>query len=327
MFEGILNGINSVLGNYGWTIVVFTLLVRLILMPFDYKSRVSMRKTTQIQPELMRLQKKYANDKEKLNKKTMELYQKAHISPLSSCLPMLITFPLLIIMFNAMRSVAYQQLAQQTFDILLGHEPHLESWLWIKNLWMPDSPFAASWPDLGSIQIIGADVWQKIYAALSEADVAALTANYGLTLESFDAGVIRETVEAMYAAMAALPEYTAHIAPVPGGTFNLWIATVTLMKNYNGLLILPILSAVSQYLMTALTPTQTTDNAQAQSTNNFMKWFFPIFTLVLCFSYTASFALYWVASNLISMVQTFIINKYLDKKDAQTAPVGEGSVK
>lgn len=327
MFEAILNGINSVLGNYGWTIVVFTLLVRLILMPFDYKSRVGMRKTTQIQPELMRLQKKYANDKEKLNKKTMELYKKANISPLSSCLPMLITFPLLIIMFNAMRSVAYQQLAQQTFDLLLGREPRLESWLWIKNLWMPDSPFAASWPDLGSIQIIGADVWQQIYATLSEADVAALAANYGLTLESFDAGAIRQTVETMYAAMSALPEYAAHIAPVPGGTFNLWITTVTLMKNYNGLFILPILSAVSQYLMTTLTPTQAGDNAQAQSTNTFMKWFFPIFTLVLCFSYTASFALYWVASNLISMVQTFIINKYLDKKDAQAAPVGEGSVK
>lgn len=48
--KGILDGINTVIGNYGWSIVVFTLLLRIVLFPFDYKSRVSMRKTTKLQP-------------------------------------------------------------------------------------------------------------------------------------------------------------------------------------------------------------------------------------------------------------------------------------
>lgn len=55
--KGILDGINTVIGNYGWSIVVFTLLLRIVLFPFDYKSRVSMRKTTKLQPQLAALQK------------------------------------------------------------------------------------------------------------------------------------------------------------------------------------------------------------------------------------------------------------------------------
>ena len=164
--KNILDGINTVFGNYGWSIIIFTLLIKLVLMPFDYKSRVSMRKTTKIQPQLTALQKKYANDKEKLNAKTAELYKKEGINPLSSCLPMLLTFPILIAMFNAMRLVANEQMVQQVFSILQNQEPVLEGWLWVKNLWMPDSPFAACWPDLSSLQQIPADVWQRAIAAL-----------------------------------------------------------------------------------------------------------------------------------------------------------------
>ena len=142
--KSILDGIYSLVGNYGWSIVLFTMLIRLVLMPFDYKSRVSMRKTTKLQPQINALQKKYAKDQEKLNQKMSELYRKEKINPLSSCLPMLLTLPILYAMFAAMRMIANEQLIQQTFSILQGHEPVLEGWLWVKNVWMPDSPFAAA---------------------------------------------------------------------------------------------------------------------------------------------------------------------------------------
>lgn len=152
--KGILDGINTVIGNYGWSIVVFTLLLRIVLFPFDYKSRVSMRKTTKLQPQLAALQKKYANDKEKLNRKMSELYKKEKINPLSSCLPMLLTLPILFAMWTALRIIANEQMVSQVFTILQGQTPTMEGWLWVKNLWMPDSPFAAAWPDLNSLQLI-----------------------------------------------------------------------------------------------------------------------------------------------------------------------------
>ena len=91
-----------------------------------------------LQPQISKLQKKYAGDKEKLNQKTAELYRKEHISPLSGCLPMLLSFPVLIAMFGAMRMAANMELAKQTIDFVLTGEQINQGWLWVKNLWMPD---------------------------------------------------------------------------------------------------------------------------------------------------------------------------------------------
>lgn len=324
--KGILDGINLLFGNYGWSIIVFTLLIRLVLFPFDYKSRVGMRKTTKIQPQISALQKKYANDKEKLNTKMAELYKKEKISPLSSCLPLLLSWPILIAMFAAMRMVANEQLAQQAFDILMGNEPTLERWLWIKNLWMADSPFAAAWPDLASLQQIPANIWQSVFAALGD-QAANLPAELALTVDSFSSANLQTTIQDLFATLSAMPAYVEHVAKLPGWSFNLLITTLDVYKNFNGLFLLPILSAVSQYLMTVLQPTQPAASDQQQSTTNFMKWFFPLFSLFLCFSYSAAFALYWVASNLISMAQTFGINWYLDRKEKKAETIGEGTVK
>ncbi|MCH5285957.1 MAG: membrane protein insertase YidC [Christensenellaceae bacterium] len=331
-FSSILLGINAVIGNYGWSVVVFTLLIRLLLTPLDVKSRVSMRKMNKLQPQVMALQKKYAKDQQKLNLKTQELYRKEKVNPLSSCLPLLLSFPILIVMFNAMRGVANEQMVKQAFDIVQGNTPVMESWLWIKNIWMPDSPFNATWPDLTRLQQIPANIWQNVFNSLPETTAALLTEQLSLTAESFTSANLRDTVQSIYAAMAALPGYADQIATIPGFTFNLLVTSVTVYRNFNGLFILPIFSAVSQYLMTILQPTQpqqTTNDKNGQqqpSSGAFMKWFFPLFSLWICSGYYASFAIYWMTSNLLAIAQNLVINWYLDRKDAQMA-VSEGEVK
>lgn len=322
--KGILDGINTVIGNYGWSIVVFTLLLRIVLFPFDYKSRVSMRKTTKLQPQLAALQKKYANDKEKLNRKMSELYKKEKINPLSSCLPMLLTLPILFAMWTALRIIANEQMVSQVFTILQGQTPTMEGWLWVKNLWMPDSPFAAAWPDLNSLQLIPADIWQNVYNALIAQGVtlpAEITYDF--------AGNLQGTIQAIYAYMEKMPEYVTATSNVPGWSFNLLLTQVDLKTMYNGFFILPILAAVTQYLMTVLQPTQPTgtENQQAAGTGNFMKWFFPLFSLFVCSSYNAAFSLYWVMGNIIAAVQNVGINWYLDNKEKREAAIGEGTVK
>ena len=117
----ILNGINSVIHNYGWSMVVFTLLIKLILLPLDYKSRKSMRRMTKLQPQIAKLQKKYANDKEKLNQKSAELYRKEGINPMSGCLPLLVSMAILWIMFAAMRTVANTEMASQALNMDYRH--------------------------------------------------------------------------------------------------------------------------------------------------------------------------------------------------------------
>ena len=278
--KSILDGINSVVGNYGWTIVVFSLLLRLVIFPFDYKSRVSMRKTTKIQPQMNALQKKYANDKDTLNRKMSELYKKEKINPLSSCLPMLLTMPILFAVWAALRMMANEQMVQQVFDILQGKEPVMESWLWVKNLWMPDSPFSAAWPDLNSLRMVTSDIWQNAYNTLI-ANGANLPAT--ITYDFSDAN-LQATIQAIYTYMEQMPEYVKATSNLPGWSFNLLIAQLDLKTMYNGFFILPLLAAGTQFLMNAMQPTQATGDAnqQAQANSNFMKWFFPLFSLFVC---------------------------------------------
>jgi membrane protein insertase, YidC/Oxa1 family, C-terminal domain len=333
--RSILDGINSVIGNYGWSIIVFTLLIRLVLMPFDAKSRKSMRKMSTVQPMQAALQKKYANDKDKLNQKMAELYKKEKINPLSSCLPMLLTMPVLFAMFAAMRMIANEQIATQFLTLLGGGTPAYEPWLWIKNIWMPDSPFAAMVPDAASLNLIPLDIWQHTFANLADGIRAALPAD--ITYDFANNDTMRATVASMLEYIQTVPTYTDAFKAAPGlANLNLILTKITIYVQHNGLFILPILAAGSQMLMTKVNPAATgaqpqpgANGQQQPNTMGFMKWFFPIFSLFICSSQNAGFSIYWVAANLIMTVQTFALNKYFDmqEQNKKTAVEGEGSIK
>ncbi|MCI5956978.1 MAG: YidC/Oxa1 family membrane protein insertase [Clostridiales bacterium] len=320
---GILNGINSVIQNYGWSMIVFTLLIKLLIMPLDYKSRKSMRRMTNLQPEMMKLQKKYANDKEKLNQKTAELYRREGVSPMSGCLPMMVSMVILYIMFAAMRTVANTQLASQTLELLTTGVQTNESWLWIKNIWMPDSPFNAVMADTTNLRMIPADIWARTFAALSADKVSALAAL------GIDASTI--SGDTVFAALQTLPQYVEETklwATMPH--LNLIIANLSIYANNNGWFILPLLAAVTQYLMTLSQPqpAATDPNNPQASTGKFMKYFFPLFSLWICSSQNAMFSLYWVVSNIFAWVQSVVMNKiFEDKEKKEQQAIGEGSLK
>ena len=325
--KGILDGIYGLVNNYGLSIVLFTILVRLVLMPLDYKSRVGMRKMSKLAPKQAELQKKYEKDPDKMQRKLAELYKKENVSPMSSCWPMLVSMPILFAMFAAMRMMANEQIIEQTFNLILTGETALEPFLWIKNLWMPDSPFNSALPSVQSLQMIEARDWLTVSNAwLAETPelIAQLSQKVGieLTADSFAKEALKDTIAAISTAMTNTEGYAAQTAAVPYMTINLILTQLTVVKDWNGLFLLPLLSAGSQYLMTVLNPQQTQpqptgkDGQQQPNTGNFMKWFFPLFSLWICAGYNAAFALYWVTSNLIAMAQNFCINKYLDHKEA-----------
>ena len=371
MFESILSWLHNLVGNYGVAVILFTLLVRIVLFPFDYKSRKSMRKTAKLQPKMAVLQKKYANDREKLNRKMQELYKQEGVSPLSGCLPMLLSYPILIIMFNAMRNYANQQTAQQVLEMLkLGsnltqQNAPLESFLWIKNLYMADSPVVSRLVDLNTLGTFGSEIWTNVLSKNTSIIADILQAypretmldlmhleNYGAVMGLSDTTRLMENLRAVggTAWLSATNSFTNQNL---GNTLNLLAKALsstelykantdtsvslfvfgTVKTLFNGFWILPIFSAASQFIMTKLTPTQqptpAANDAQAQSqqaTGKFMKWFFPIFSLWICASSTAAFALYWVASNIIMMGQTFVLNKYIDNKEKKDTIAGEGIV-
>ncbi len=121
----ILNG-----GNYGWAIVLFTILLKIILFPLTYSSSVSMAKMQTLQPKMKAIKKKYRNQKDpeqrkQMNVEMMELYKKEKVNPAGGCLPLFIQMPILFGLFRLL-----------AVSISVRHEPWL---LWITDLSMKDA--------------------------------------------------------------------------------------------------------------------------------------------------------------------------------------------
>ena len=103
IFGFVLNFINSFVGNYGLAIILFTILIKLIMLPLSIKQQRTMKKSAKLQEQIKVLQFKYKNDPEKLNREMMELYKKENMSPFSGCLSSIAQFILLISIFYMVR--------------------------------------------------------------------------------------------------------------------------------------------------------------------------------------------------------------------------------
>lgn len=110
--------------SYGFSIILLTLAVMVILMPLTLKATRSTIKMTQLQPELKRLQKEYKDDRQALNEQMMALYQSNGVNPVGGCLPMLAQLPVFLLLFNVLRGLSrrvsdlpYYTLAERAQEI------------------------------------------------------------------------------------------------------------------------------------------------------------------------------------------------------------------
>ncbi len=122
-----LSWLYELTGNYVWAIFLFTLLTRVILYPFMRTQLRSMAKMQRLQPKIKKLQEHYKDDRATLQKQMVELYRQEKVNPLGGCLPMLLQFPLLILLWQAILYSA------ETIRLSPG-------FLWITDLSQPD-PF------------------------------------------------------------------------------------------------------------------------------------------------------------------------------------------
>ena len=118
----LLNTTDKYVGNFGVSIIIVTILIKIALLPLTLKQDKSMKEMKKIQPELEKIKKDYAHDKQMLNIKTMELYKEHKVNPLGGCLPLLLQLPILFALFGVLRN---------------GIIPKDSSFLWLK-LSVPD---------------------------------------------------------------------------------------------------------------------------------------------------------------------------------------------
>jgi len=105
-FGWVLAQIYDLVPNYALAIIILTLLIRILLLPFGIKQIKSMQHMQALQPKIKDLQKRYKSNKQKQQEETMKLYKEAGVNPLGGCLPLLLTFPFLIAMYAVLRPPA-----------------------------------------------------------------------------------------------------------------------------------------------------------------------------------------------------------------------------
>jgi membrane protein insertase, YidC/Oxa1 family, C-terminal domain len=118
--------------NYGITIIVFTIIVKLCLFPLYADQIKHSARMADVQPKIQAIQKKYANDKEMLNIKMMELYKEEKFNPMRGCLPMLIQMPIIFGLFALLRNPTV--FIQSNAMLMAIHE----TFIWIPDLSQPD---------------------------------------------------------------------------------------------------------------------------------------------------------------------------------------------
>ena len=137
-FFKVLLWINDYVGNWGWAIILFTLLVKLVLFPLSYKGMMSMQKLKDLAPKMKEIKEKYKGDSAKMNIHMMEMYKKHGANPMGGCLPLILQIPVFFALYRVLLNA----------DELQGAD-----WiLWIDNLAVMDPYFVLP-------ILMGASMW------------------------------------------------------------------------------------------------------------------------------------------------------------------------
>ena len=290
--------LNSFIGNFGWTVVIFTLILKTALMPLDiWQKKVTVKNNNamkKMKPQLDKLQKQYGANREMYGAKQMELYKKEGYSLFGSCLPMVFTLVIFIVIFQGFyASVRYQnetityELAELSNagatdeELADAYGEKLESWLWIKNIYMPDT------------------IWSDVipnFTVYSGSKLGQLKAQFP---DNFN----------------QVGDYDALVKPAMDryNPSSFWD-----YKNWNGLLLLPLLAIIMNFLTTVLMknsqpvqPTQLGPNGQPMNnaaTMKIMQYMMPLMIGIFSLFYSSAFTLYLFVSAVFTGAFNLIFN-------------------
>ena len=295
-------------GNVFLTILISTILLRALTIFSDIKTRKSSAKMAEVQPEIQRLQKKYANDPRRFQAEQTKLMKEKGVSMWGSCLPMLITMPLFFCFIAAFRYWGYEMNLR-----LLVDENAMElfksfKFLWINNIWQPDNgltPVLAN----GASFLATPQLSNLLY--LQEPGVGEKLVEMGLAVTKVYQGGVSYQLLSNETAIAIYDAAFQPFLDVYKGYNNGWFVMSILAGGTNFL---------SAWLMTKNTPAA---NEEAAKSTKWMNYLFPIMSFIFCLNYNAAFAIYWTLTSVIMI----IVNLILNKKFPRTEPAKEGADK
>lgn len=281
-FGMLLLWLNNLVGNYGVAIFLFALVVKIILLPFQMKSKKSMMRMSALNPQIQALQKRHEGNPRKLQEETSKLYKEEHINPMSGCVWSLIPFPILIALYQAIR---------YPLTIMMR---------------VPEELLASGGAIAEKLSQLGfSSAMNEAYIQLNQSQFIS---------EHFDqfAGLSDKLVNINYKFLGF------NLGDMPKLKF--WEGGVTWAAI--GLVLVPVVSAVLSWLQTKISQSTTPQsgdskaNDQSAQTMKTMNLMMPLISLYIGFVMPAALGIYWIYTSLLALVQELILNKVYGKQIA-----------
>ena len=268
-------------GSYGLAIILFTLVVKLIMLPFQVKSKKSMMRMNRMNGKIQEIQKKYANNQTKMGEEMQKLYAEEGVSPMSGCLWSFLPLPILLALYSIMR---------QPITHLMMISKDTAAGLVEKA--------AAAGVDITNIATIKDGVTQ--FTAYGQINlVKAITSQAPEVVDGLDKWIHLD-FSFIGLDLAATPTSVF-------GSFSFSWAVI-------GLILIPILAGGFQLLMSIYTMrTQPQQGANGASMKGMM-YMMPLMSVYIAFIMPAALGIYWIAQSVFSLIQEVIMTKFFNKK-------------
>lgn len=299
----VIYGISPV-GSLGLAIILFTIFIRVLILPLMVNQQVSMRRMQKIQPQIQKIQDKYKNRKDPESQKQMsqelgEFYKTNKVNPLGGCLPLLIQMPIFFALFRVLQQAGtyisrlhdlYYQLAAKIVTVE-GYQGILQEVVTERQNLQLDETTLSTLEGLQTVlSKLTTNEWNKLTEALGNISQTIMNEINQINLDK--SGI----------------EYFLGISLVDSPS--------DLMKQgvIVAVILITVVSGFTTFLQSKVSMAgNTQQNDQAAQTQRTMNIIFPLLTAWMTYSLPAGLGVYWITSNIFQIVQQLAINKYMDK--------------
>lgn len=343
----VLKALAGFVGNYGIAIIVLTLIVRLFMWPLNVSQQRSMRQMQSLQPKLKALQDRYKNDPQKLQTKMMEFYKEHNFNPMGGCLPLLIQMPIFILLYSALMSPQFIQIAGDSKFLFINRlDTTLRASAGISN----DGVMGASKNDtfvLGKTAVVYLPTETIENVKIEKPNKALEIQGDFIPGENIDFKVSLDQLDLKFSQLEKIQKAEMTILDV-----NTKETEKVNFERKDGLLVASVPSKavqhsfhwdvlalivlfgltmfLSQKLMMAQTQNQAAQDPTQQAIQKSMGTFMPIMIIAtfVIIPIPAGVLIYLIVSNIVQVLQTIIVNKQVDKEEeAKKVKVVDGSSK
>ena len=287
-FAWLVRLLYNLTGSYGMAIILFTVVLKLILLPFQLKSKKSMMRMNRMNGKIQEIQKKYANNQVKMQEEMQKLYQEEGVSPMSGCLWSFLPLPILLALYSIMRQpithlmMLSNDVVQELVAKITAMGVDMSGIVMMKN---------------GAAVVKDGVTQLQPYGQINL--VKAVTEHYPEAAAGID-GWIDLDFNFIGLDLAATPSSV--------------LKTVSFQWAIIGLILIPILAGLFQLLMSIYTmKSQSQDGAAAGSMKGMM-YMMPLMSVYIGFIMPAALGIYWIAQSVFSLIQEVIMTKFFNKK-------------